>query len=306
MLPSPLARLNSDFPPSRQIWKQVSRPSYHPISKLFRRRRRRFGSRPPFIWISLAAGILLLLLTTWLYARAGVAILWMTPLLLTCHSTACGIFWVRGIVSLMSRQGLERLLDQVGVTPPGPVFVYLTICKVVLHADDALAWMTLARRLLAGAALLGLLLPILLIWSQVDDARFGQLALILAQLALLSLVIVLEHRQSAVLGCLLPMLLRWRFRAPIDATSAVIGAYVMLQLLSGLLALSLPIVINFALPTMDEALGLPAALGGFLILRELLILALWRALLHQENDERSSALAGPGLRGRGWKRPSRP
>ena len=64
-------------------------------------------------------------------------IVWLLPVWLMLFSAPYCAIWIARIVPLMSRQSVLGVLDEISVIPPGRVFIYLTICKVVLNRDDA-------------------------------------------------------------------------------------------------------------------------------------------------------------------------
>ena len=80
----------------------------------------------------------------------------------------CAI-WIARIVPLMSRQSILGVLDEISVIPPGRVFVYLTVCKVVLNQDDAVLWLGLLRRVLAGLVTIVLLMSLCIALTLLAD-----------------------------------------------------------------------------------------------------------------------------------------
>ncbi len=236
--------------------------------------------------VALLTGVMLMFLLAQAYSFIGFSVIWTLPLWLMLHSLLYSSFWLGRIVALISRQGSDGLLDEVGVIPPGRVFIDISICKVVLHENDALAWLRIIRKFLAGAALLGLLMPVLVTMHQLDNIDLHKLLIIMLELALIALMIQLEHSQSMVMVSLLPMLLCRRIRGRADVSSVVIICLFTLQILSYLMAIALPLVLLYVLPAAGEAFGLALTFVSFIVVREILILFLWRAVLYQENDER--------------------
>ena len=249
--------------------------------------------------VALLTGVMLMFLLAQAYSFIGFSVIWTLPLWLMLHSLLYSSFWLGRIVALISRQSSDGLLDEVGVIPPGRVFIYISICKVVLHENDALAWLSIIRKFLAGAALLGLLMPVLVTMYQLDNIDLHKLLLMMLELALIALLIQLEHSQSMVMVCLLPMLLCRRIRGRADVSSVVIICLFTLQILSYLMAIALPLVLLYVVPAAGEAFGLALTFGSFIVVREMLILLLWRAVLHQENDERRTVFLPTRPVGRG-------
>ena len=124
--------------------------------------------------VALLTGVMLMFLLAQAYSFIGFSVIWTLPLWLMLHSLLYSSFWLGRIVALISRQGSDGLLDEVGVIPPGRVFIYISICKVVLHENDALAWLSIIRKFLAGTALLGLLMPVLVTMYQLDNIDLTQ------------------------------------------------------------------------------------------------------------------------------------
>ena len=278
---------------SYSIWQRLDRPIYHPIAKHFKRQLRQAGPSPSVVSVALLAGIFLFFAFSWVYRSVGSRIVWTIPLWLMSYSLLCCIFWMHRIAALVARQGRDGVLEEVSVIPPGRVFIYIAICKVILHENDALAWLTFMRRVTAGMIFLSMFLPLLLTLNQIEHVDFGKLLLLITELSLFSAVIYYEFVQSVALACLLPMALSRRLRGSVDATSWVVICYIVLQILSYAFAVALPLMIQlFAMRSdMDldsSAFGLALSLAMFLIVRELMLSLLWRAVLAQTNDEHSA------------------
>ena len=278
---------------SHSIWQRINRPVYHPIAKHFLRQLKRDRAGPSVIAVALLAALFMLLAVARLFAIVGSGVLWTMPLWLTLYSLSYSARWIYRIVSLISRQGRDGVLDEVSVIPPGRVFIYLAICKVVLHEQDALAWVTMLRKFAAGILFLTLALPVLITLPKLESIDTSQLSLLLIELSLLSFVIVHEHKQSVVLACLLPMTLSHRLKGQIDGTSLVLVCYVVLQVLSFAIAIAVPAATQatawwFKLSIDLAAIGMAMMLALFLLVREMLIWVLWRTVLIQTNAENNA------------------
>ena len=90
-------------------------------------------------------------------------------------------------------------------------------------------------------------------------------------------VIWLEHSQSTVLACLIAVEVSNRVGGSIDKTSVAMTTFALAQILCYALALAIVIVSNQA------SLGLLLLL--FLLLRELMISAIWRMILAGANED---------------------
>ena len=225
----------------------------------------------------MAWAILLLIAFAFAFNRIDHAIVWSLPLWLMLLSAFYCVTWISRIVALMSRQARYGVLDEVSVIPPGRVFVYLTICKVVLNEDDALAWLTLLRRLMAGMMFFGLFMAMCLALTQLGQIKPVEIVVLLLELVLLAVVIPLEHAQSALIACLTAIIMCTRARSQIDRASLTAVCFVLLQILSYSLAIAAGVVSGIS--------SLSVTIVLFIFIREMLILALWRLLLRDANED---------------------
>ena len=275
---------------SHRIWQRINRPVYHPITKHFLRQLKAKRRGPPVIAIALSAALLLLLALARVYGSLGAGVVWFLPLWLLFHSLVCSVRWIYRIVWLISRQGRDGVLDEVSVIPPGRVFIYLAICKVVLHEQDALAWLSMVRKIAGGLVLVALAMPIFVTLYNMENIEASRLSLLIIELSLLCFVIIHEHKQSVVLMSLLPMSLSRWLKGQIDGTCLVLVCFAIVQVLSFLLAIAGPATMQ-ALAWRQQlsldiaAIGLAMMLASFLLIREIFIWRLWRTVLHQTNAE---------------------
>ncbi len=277
---------------SHSLWQRINRPVYHPITKHFLRQLKVSHSGPPVIPVALLSALLLFLAVARVYGSVGAGVIWLMPLWLMCHSLICSARWIYRIVSLISRQGRDGVLDEVSVIPPGRVFIYLAICKVVLHEEDALAWTTMLRKLAGGIVFFAFAMTLFVTLIALEDIDTSRLSLMLVELSLLSIVIIHEHKQSVLLLSLLPMALSRRLKGQIDGTCLALACFAALQVLSFMFAIAGPAAIQalawlYQLPVDIAAIGLAMTLALFLLIREILIGCLWRTVLHQTNAESS-------------------
>ena len=275
---------------SNSIWQRLDRPIYHPIAKHFNRQLRQGTPSPSVVSVSLLAGAFVLLAFASVFSSLGSRVIWTIPLWLMSYSLLCSVIWIHKITVVVSRQGRDGVLEEVSVIPQGRVFIYVAICKVVLHERDALAWLTLIRKSAAVALFLCLFLPLLLTVYQLESVDLSKLLLFVTELSLLATVIYYEHVQSVALACLLPMALSHRLRGSVDGASLVVICFIILQILSYAFAVALPLIFQtFALRSgMDldsSAFGLTLSLVMFLLIRELMLSSLWRTVLIQTNDD---------------------
>ncbi len=257
------------------LWRALSRDSRHPLAPHLGRKLRQ-GKPLSLLKVSLAHCLTLACLATWLFSALAEDVVWALPLLLMLFSAPYCAIWIARVSQLMSRQRVGGARDQIGLIPPGPVFVHLTICKVALNQDDAVAWLALLRRVLAFTVMTVLLLTMCLVMSLLRETSAVALGALLLDLCLAAAVMVLEHSQSTVLACLVAVTAATRAGAYADKASVAIGAFFGLQAASYALPLA-------ALSLLGE-ISVGAAFALFLLLRELLVAALWRLILEEAGE----------------------
>lgn len=265
---------------SYALWRQLSRAPQHSVARHLRGKLRRRGTRAAVLPIALVAGALLLFAFVKGYSLIGAGVVWSLPLWLMLFSSVYVAVWMHRIITLAA--GL-RQVEVIGVIPRGRVFVGMTLCQVVLHEDESLGWLTVLRQVVAGLLSLGLLMALLVVLQQLGSADWRQLAVMLLELLALALIIYAEHTQSLVLGCLLALVMGRQRPGRIDATSAALLVYALLQIASYALALVPLLLMRWA--------GAVSLLVLFLLLREGLAGLLWRVLLHQANDSHEGPAA---------------
>ena len=210
------------------LWQTLRREARHPVARHLSRQLHQ-GRRLPILPFSLVSVIPLMILAAYTYHALGEAIGWALPLFLMLFSTSYCAVWIARIVALVARQARSGALDEVSVIPPGRVFVYLTICKVVLNEGDALYWLGLLRRVLAGGVFLMLVMSLCIAAAQLDQLSPWELAAVAIELMLLAIVIQLEHTQSALIACLLAIAAGNRLPAFFDRASAIVAGYILVQ-----------------------------------------------------------------------------
>ena len=258
------------------LWRALSRHASHPVASRLRRQMSR-ARYLPILRVCAVFGAVQLILMAYAYAHIDHDFIWTLPIWLMLFSAVYCAIWIARIVPLMAAQSIFGVLDEISVIPPGRVFIYLTICKVVLNRDDAVLWLGLFRRVLAGLALLVLLLTLCIAFSLLAESSVLELLAILLDLFFAAAVIWIEHSQSSVLACLIAIEVSTRFGGKIDQTIVAIIIFALAQLLSYTAALSVVIALN------RLSLGLMLLL--FVMLRELLVSALWRLILRRANED---------------------
>ena len=230
----------------------------------------------PILRVCVVVGAVLLILMAYAYAHFDHDFIWTLPIWLMLFSAVYCVIWIARIVPLVTKQSNFGVLDEISVIPPGRVFIYLTICKVVLNRDDAVLWLGLLRRVLAGLALLVLLFSLCIAFSLQTESSILALLAILLDLFFAAAVIWIEHSQSSVLASLIAIEAVTRFGGKIDRTIVATVVFALTQML----CYALPLAIVF---TVNQA-SLSLMLFLFIVFRELLVSALWRLILHRANE----------------------
>lgn len=258
------------------LWQTLRRDARHPVARhLSRQLKGRW--QLPILPFSLVCALPLLILVAYTYHAISDAIGWALPLYLMLFSTLYCAVWIARIVALISRQARSGALDEVSVIPPGRVFIYLTICKVILNEDDVLYWLGLLRRVLAGGVFLMLIMSLCIAAALMDQLSPWEFAAVLLELTLIAIVIQLEHAQSTLFACLLAVAGGSRLRGSFDRASIIVAGFILLQILSYSLAIGTVAALGLS--------SLSIALALFLLVRELLILLLWRVILRDANED---------------------
>ena len=258
------------------LWQVLRRDARHPIASHFSRQLKP-GRRVRLLPLSIAYALLLFFVFINAYSLIGDAIIWTLPLWLMLFSLSYCTVWMGRIIALMSRQAQVGILDEVSMIPPGQAFVFLVIGKVVLNEGDALAWLTLLRRYLAVIIFFSFFMALCVASMQISQIDPLELAALATALTLVALVIPLEHSQSAIIACLTAILVCTRLRNPIDKTSIAFVGFALMQILSYSLAIALVVAL--------EAVLISIAFALYLLVRELLIAALWTYVLRLVNED---------------------
>lgn len=204
------------------------------------------GRRVSILPLSLAFAALLFFLFFNTYNLIEQGIIWTLPLWLMLFSLVYCAVWIGRIVSLLARQARAGVMEEIGLIPPGRTYVFLVIGKIVLNEGEALAWLTMLRRYLAGMVFVCLCVALFVTAAQIGAIDLLELGVFLAALALMTLVIPLEHEQSVVLGFLTAILVSTRVRSHIDSASIAIVSFALLQILSYSLAIAVIIALDLA------------------------------------------------------------
>jgi hypothetical protein len=211
--------------------------------------------------------------------RFSVAVLLLMALF--CFSSIYVALWVVAISGAIARAHERGTYDLLCLAPPGALGANGAICIAVLHRDDALGWIDLVRKLIAGLLLFIFLLTLIataLRQKVLDSISFLQLFLDIAALSVASYV---DHVQSVVLGSLVGMLVPVYRRTSVDSRIWAVAVFLTLQAATFLATFLIIIVI---LPGLHaESSPLLLSLPVFYLTREVFIISLWRVLAYQLN-----------------------
>ena len=135
------------------LWSTLRRDARHPVARHLARHLNR-DRRLSLLPLSLIFALALMLAFAYAYTVIADAVVWTLPLWLMLFSTFYCAIWIARIVALLMRQARDGVLEEVSVIPPGRVFVYVTVCKVVLNNDDAVVWLGPAKVSIGGCLLI--------------------------------------------------------------------------------------------------------------------------------------------------------
>ncbi len=262
--------------PRHCLWQQLQRSSRQPLAAHFSRQLKRAGPARA-LPLSLAWALILFGAFFTVFNAISHQILWTLPLWLMLFSLCYCACWLRRVVALLPRQARAGLTDEVSVMPRGQAYVYLLMAKAALHEGDALAWLTLLRRALAGLTLLCWSIALGIAAAQLEQIPLRELGALLMALALLALLFPLEHAQSVIIAWLTAIFVCARGQKELDRGSIAIVSFALLQILSYCLAVAVAIAL--------QVVELSIVFALYLLLRECLIMALWQLLLRLLNSD---------------------
>ncbi len=264
------SRLALRFTTSAALYESLGKHPHHAVVGQLSRHNR--SSRlVPVLPASLLCALLVFAAAAHSYTVLSSNIIWSLPLWLMLLSACPCALWMARIVALLARQSRAGRLDELSLIPAGRRFIFTVACQVVLSESDAAWWLGMLRRCLAGLALLLMLMGMCITLVNIERVDWQELALLLLDVLILALAILLEGAQSGVLACALGIYFGRRSPSALDRASAAFALFVLLQALSYALAIAGAVLLN--VPRLWLVCGL------FLLLRELAIVMLWRAVL---------------------------
>jgi hypothetical protein len=270
------------------LWRHLLHPNAHPLFQRTLKTPVDSLTRPYAAWIVLLVGSLACCGTWTLNAQFRSFIVFILLMAMIVFSSLYTLVWVVGITGTIIREHERGTYDQLCVLPSGALGAHWAMCAASLHRHDALGWIDLLRKLMTGTLLIALLSSLLIVTLRqavLDATQFFWLVLDMIALVTASYA---EHVQSILLGSLTGMLVPVYTRNRADAR--ISAAVLFLALQAATLLATLLIALVF-LPTLYSFLSITdwyisptlVSLLVFFLLREGLIIALWRILVHQLN-----------------------
>ncbi len=264
------------------LWYHLLHPAPHP---LFQRSLRAPLTRttPSYMaWIVPLSGLAACcgIWTLPLRWRSPIAGLFLVALFF--FSSAYVLVWVIDISVTIARERERNTYDLLCLFPSGALGANWAICAASLHRNNALGWIDLLRKLIAGILLLiFLLILIATALRQSAPQPYQQFWRLFLDIIVLSVVSYVDHVQAVVLGSLVGMLVPVYRRTLVSAFVWAVMVFLALQAATFMLTVFAAAVILPGLP-LDLSPLLVSLLVGYLA-REGFIVSLWRALAYQLN-----------------------
>lgn len=274
-----------------KLWRALNHPpATHPLFQrivlLPGESKRRFMS-----W----AGIIIALVVS-LGEIIPTLLLILMPILLFFTGILYGLDCALRISSAIAREHENNTYNLLSLAPPGPIAVSWTICTSALYRNREFdRFHTIVRTsVIIALVIISIMAGISFMWQSAVVSRFPQPTLLTVlhyiNLCCILLAIYIEYMQSAVLGCLVGMLIPTYANNQLDAGLYALGVFLLLQITGYFLA----VFIGFSMiPGVYQMLGIVgfyaeisltiARLIVFFAIREGLIILVWRILIERLN-----------------------
>ena len=255
---------------SAALYESLHRRPHHPVARQLARHNR--GSRSvPVLPASLFCALLVFAAAAHSYTALSAGFVFSLPLwLMLLHACPC-LIWITRIVTLLARQSRAGTLDELTIIPAGRAFLFAIACQGGLSEGDAAWWLRLLRRWLARLAGLLMLMGLFIALAGLEQVYWRDLCWLLLDGLLLTLAILHEGQQSALLACALGIVFGMRPPGALDRASAACAVFALLHARSYAIAIA-----GSVLP---GAPRLWLVCGLFLLLRELAIGLMWREVM---------------------------
>jgi hypothetical protein len=280
-----------------KLWRALHNPpSIHP---LFRRivvlpseayRKRRYLS-----WANL-----IIALVVGLGEYAPTILFLFMPLLLFVTGIIYGLDCALRVSSAIAREHENKMFQLLALAPPGPLGTSWTMCASALYRNREFDQLhMIVRSSLMIAVVLTIIIGSLVMFSQsAMVAKTSQPALPtlinLIHLGGVFIVIYAEYIQSALLGCLVGMLIPTYAESSLDAGFYAFGLFMLLQISGYFLTALLGFYVLSSLYAILSLHGMYAEISLtilrvaiFILIREAVIRLVWRHLTERLNAQAS-------------------
>jgi hypothetical protein len=269
------------------LWQQLHMSVGHPIYKRIQKRYKYLFNAVNILYVIFIVGFVTLSGTVILFTSVDTAIIVTMPLILMVFSSSYIILWVYQITLMIGLERENRTLDNMSVTPVGELSIKWIMCIATIRHRDTLGWIELSRRIVIGIIWMLFTMAICLTISQISAVEISEVLAFVFNIVIFGVVIYVEHAQSILIGCLMAMWIPNILPARIDAMIGAILAYFTVQILTFVTSLSLGVFLqssgHFDLNTLFNQEFFTISFIMFMLVREILILILWRVLAHQSN-----------------------
>ena len=260
------------------LWHYLVYPPDHPV---FKRKIKPLVGGFVNTWMALSVLFVSLLLSCGLWTmlpRTKPFIATMLMVLMGFASTTYVGGWMVRLSIAISQEHAHRTFDVLCLLPSGALGASWAICASHLHHSDILGWIGPFRKLFAGLFLFLLLMLLLTARPAGGDSGFTQSLRLLLDMMALGIVLYSDHVQSVVIGAMVGMLVPVYSRDRPDTGFWAAGTFLVAQAIPYLTAL---LILHLAVDFTPVALSLLV----FSLLREILIVVLWRWLAFAMNGE---------------------
>lgn len=274
-----------------RLWGALNRPpATHPIF----RRTVLLPRRPPRRLISWASVMIMLVIQ--LGDVVPTALIFLMPLLLCFTGLLYGLDCALRVSHAIAREHENNTYHLLALAPAGPLGLSWAICTSALyHNSEFHQFRVIVRASLVIAVVISAILALMALVSQSESfARFAQSAYhtIAHFISIVGLcaALYLEYAQSAILGCIVGMIIPTYTHSRLDASLFAFGMFLLLQILVYLLVF----VGAFAvLPALFHAAGASGFYSDvsitalrvalFFAVRDVVIVLSWRVLTYRLN-----------------------
>ncbi len=227
-------------------------------------------------------------------------LLFLMPIVLFITGIVYGLDCALRVSHAIVQEHENDTFQLLSLSPPGPLGTSWTVCTSSLYRNREFAQlhMIVKSSIMVAVVITSLLGVLVLIGQSSTFSRYEQPVLptvaILANLTGLFIVMYAEYVQSALLGCLIGMLIPTYVESTLDAGLYAFSVFLLIQ--TGVYFLAA--LIGFTvLPILYQAAGFYGELadislavlrvGAFILIREGIVQLVWRQLVNRLNAQPS-------------------